>query len=197
MFSTNDRIVLLKSLPSYNDGSVFVFEKVMKKLGIQLAEQKIQEDRFNYLLEKSEHENAVLERRLKDKTAEAAKLSKQLKQQQVRNRRHCLKNVRAYVGINFYHFRSNILKLNKNEISSKCNCWPKSAMQTVWVVKLKILRQQKENLWIALIGFSLTILKRCENESSDQRGNIIRFRSKPFSLFLLIYSELKLNALII
>lgn len=87
MRSTNDRLILLKSLPSYNDGSVFVFEKVMKKLDVHLAEQKIQEDRFNYLLEKSEHENEILERRLKEKTLEVEKLKRQLKQQQVRNDR--------------------------------------------------------------------------------------------------------------
>lgn len=56
----------------------------MKKLDIHLAEQQIREDRFNYLLKKSEDENEALERKLQDKSNEVAKLDKQFKKQQVR-----------------------------------------------------------------------------------------------------------------
>lgn len=74
---------MVKNLPSYNDGAVFVFEKVMKKLDIHLAEQKILEDRYKYQLKKSEDDNEVLENRLTSRNNEIAKLNRQLKHRQV------------------------------------------------------------------------------------------------------------------
>lgn len=73
-----------KTLPNYNDGAVFVFEKVMNKLNVISTDQKFQEDRFNQRIKKLEDENEVLEVKLKHRSNEVAKLDKQFKQKMVR-----------------------------------------------------------------------------------------------------------------
>lgn len=73
-----------RTLPSYNDGAVFVFEKVMNKLNVISTDQKFQEDRFNQRIKKLEDENEMLEVKLRHKGSEVAKLDKQFKQKMVR-----------------------------------------------------------------------------------------------------------------
>lgn len=82
--SYGERLVLRKTLPSYNNGTIFVIEKVMDKLESQSTEQKLQEDRFNQRLKKIANENEVLEIQLHNKNRELAKLDHQFRKKQVK-----------------------------------------------------------------------------------------------------------------
>lgn len=72
-----------KTLPSYNNGTIYVFEKVMNKLDNQSSDLKKQEDRFTKRIAKVEDENEILDIQLKNKRNEVAKLDRDLRKKEV------------------------------------------------------------------------------------------------------------------
>lgn len=76
--SFNERLVLRKTIPSYNDRTILVCEK----LG-QSSDQKWREERFNQRIKSLTEENEVLEIMLKNKSNDLAKLDKQFNQKLV------------------------------------------------------------------------------------------------------------------
>lgn len=79
--------MLRKALPNHHDGSVFVFEKVVNKLDVLLAEQDQHEERFTQRMKKIADENEMLQIKLKHKTDEVAKLDKQFVRKEVQTDR--------------------------------------------------------------------------------------------------------------
>lgn len=80
----NDRLFLTKTIPStFNDGTIFVYEKVLNDVEIQSKDQKRRDARHNQQIKKITDENEILEIKLKNQSNEVAKLDKLLRKKQV------------------------------------------------------------------------------------------------------------------
>lgn len=72
-----------RTLTSYDDGTIYVFEKAIDTSEVQSTELKIQEELFNKRFARIEDENELLDIQLKNKRDQRAKLDKQLKEREV------------------------------------------------------------------------------------------------------------------